>query len=139
MVSINWRAGQPIQERMVSTAGICIALEFISRNESEDKYEQHFEVIISCENNYMSDSECGRLLDSVSERAVQSSKEKIKVNSDSRLVMHSEVHTVYPNSVMSFSESKAERLSLEKNRKIIFEWLTLYFPMCLSSKQRVLH
>ena len=87
----------------------------------------------------MSDSECGRLLDSVSERAVQSSKEKIKVNSDSRLVMHSEVHTVYPNSVMSFSESKAERLSLEKNRKIIFEWLTLYFPMCLSSKQRVLH
>ena len=25
----------------------CIALEFISRNESEDKYEQHFEVIIS--------------------------------------------------------------------------------------------
>ena len=117
----------------------CIALEFISRNESEDKYEQHFEVIISCENNYMSDSECGRLLDSVSERAVQSSKEKIKVNSDSRLVMHSEVHTVYPNSVMSFSESKAERLSLEKNRKIIFEWLTLFFPMCLSSNKRLVH
>jgi hypothetical protein len=33
----------------------CIALEVVSKNTNEDKYEQHFEVIISCENNYMSD------------------------------------------------------------------------------------
>ena len=34
----------------------CIALEIVSKNESEneDKYEQHFDVIVPCENNYLS-------------------------------------------------------------------------------------
>jgi hypothetical protein len=117
----------------------CIALEVVSKNANEDKFEQHFDVIISCENSYMSDIECKEWLDNVSEKAVASTKEKIQTDVNSKLVIHSEVHTVYPNSVISFSESKAKKSSLADNRKVIFEWAEKHFLMCLSIQQRKAH
>ena len=87
----------------------CIALEI-------DQYEQHIDVIVSCENDYMSELECKAWLANVSKKAVASTNEKIQLTVDSTLVMHTEVHTVYPNSVVSFSASRVSKELLSINR-----------------------
>ncbi len=119
----------------------CIALEIVSKNESEneDKYEQHFDVIVPCENNYLSDAECKKWLGSVSDKAITSIKEKMLMGVSSRLETHLEVHTVYPNSVVSFSESKTEKATLDNNRKAVFEWVERYLPMCLILRTCAVH
>lgn len=97
-----------------------IALEIVSKNENNDQYEQHVDVIVSCENDYMSEFECKAWLANVSQKAVASTKEKNQVTVDSTLIMHTEVHDVYPNSVVSFSASRVSKEQLGINRKLVY-------------------
>jgi hypothetical protein len=117
----------------------CIALEIVSKSENDEQHEQHFDVIVSCENDYMSEFECKAWLANVSKKAVASTTEKIQVDVDSTLVMHTEVHSVYPNSVMSFSASRVSKELLGINRKVVCAWVEQDFPMCLSAPLRKLH
>ncbi|MDO9177589.1 MAG: hypothetical protein Q7U16_04565 [Agitococcus sp.] len=78
-------------------------------------------------------------LANVSKKAVASTNEKILVTVDSTLVMHTEVHTVYPNSVVSFSASRVSKELLSINRKLVCAWVEKDFPMCLSAPSRKLH
>ena len=117
----------------------CIALEIVSKNGNNDQYEQHIDVIVSCENDYMSVLVCKAWLANVSKKAVASTNEKIQLTVDSTLVMHTEVHTVYPNSVVSFSASRVSKELLNINRKLVCAWVEQDFPMCLSAPSRKLH
>jgi hypothetical protein len=116
-----------------------IVLEIVSKNANEDKYQHHVDVIISCENDYMSDFECKAWLTMVSAKAVTSAQEKLKFDVNSTMVIHTEVHSVYPNSVLSFSESNVNQDQLASNRTLIFTWVEQYFPMCLLAQSRQLH
>ena len=117
----------------------CIALEIVSKNENNDQYEQHIDVIVSCENDYMSELECKVWLANVSKKAVASTNEKILATVDSTLIVHTEVHTVYPNSVVSFSASRVSKELFSINRKLVCAWVEQDFPMCLSAPSRKLH
>jgi hypothetical protein len=57
----------------------CIVLEIVSKKENEAKYQQHVDVIISCENAYMSDVDCKAWLAMVSTKAVTSAQEKLNL------------------------------------------------------------
>lgn len=117
----------------------CIALEIVSKNGNDEQYEQHIDVIVSCENDYMSEFECKAWLASVSKKAVTSTKAKIQLDVDSTLVMHTEVQTVYPNSVMSFSASRVSKELLVINRKLVCAWVEQDFPLCLLAPSRKVH
>ena len=117
----------------------CIVLEIVSKKENEAKYQQHVDVIISCENAYMSDVDCKAWLAMVSTKAVTSAQAKLTFDVDSTMVIHTEVHSVYPNSVLSFSESDLNQDQLEANRRLIFTWVEQYFPMCLLAQSKKVH
>ena len=117
----------------------CIVLEIVSKKEHEDKYQRHVDVIIACENAYMSDVEAKAWLAMVSTKAVISTQEKLKFEVNSAMVIHTEVHSVYPNSVLSFSESNLNQDQLDANRRLIFTWVEQYFPMCLLAQSRQVH
>ena len=117
----------------------CIVLEIVSKKENEAKYQQHVDVIISCENAYMSDVDCKAWLAMVSTKAVTSAQAKLQFEVDSTIVIHTEVHSVYPNSVLSFSETNGNQDQLEANRTLIFTWVEQYFPMCLLAQSRKVH
>ena len=117
----------------------CIVLEIVSKKENEAKYQQHVDVIISCENAYMSDADCKAWLAMASTKAIASAQAKLQFEVDSTMVIHTEVHSVYPNSVLSFSESKLNQDQLEANRTLIFTWVEQYFPMCLLAQSRKVH
>ena len=117
----------------------CIVLEIVSKKEGKSKYQQDVEVIISCENAYMSDVDCKAWLAMVSTKAVTSTQKKLTFEAHSTMVIHTEVHSVYPNSVLSFSESDLNQDQLEANRRLIFTWVEQYFPMCLLGSVDVLH
>ena len=117
----------------------CIVLEIVSKKENEAKYQQHVDVIISCENAYMSDVDCKAWLAKVSTKAVTSTQEKLTFEAHSAMVIHTEVHSVYPNSVLSFSESNLNQEQLATNRRLIFTWVEQYFPMCLLAQSRKVH
>ena len=55
----------------------CIVLEIVSKKENEANYQQHVDVIISCENAYMSDVDCKAWLAMVSTKAVTSAQAKL--------------------------------------------------------------
>ena len=117
----------------------CIVLEIVSKKENEAKYQQHVDVIISCENAYMSDVDCKAWLAMVSTKAIASAQAKLQFEVDSMMVIHTEVHSVYPNSVLSFSESNLNQEQLAANRTLIFTWVEQYFPMCLLAQSRKVH
>ena len=117
----------------------CIVLEIVSKKENEANYQQHVDVIISCENAYMSDVDCKAWLAMVSTKAVTSTQEKLTFEAHSTMVIHTEVHSVYPNSVLSFSESDLNQDQLEANRRLIFTWVEQYFPMCLLAQSKKVH
>lgn len=117
----------------------CIVLEIVSKKENEAKYQQHVDVIISCENAYMRDVDCKAWLAMVSTKAIASAQAKLQFKVDSTMVIHTEVHSVYPNSVLSFSESNLNQDQLEANRRLIFTWVDQYFPMCLLAQSRKVH
>ena len=117
----------------------CIVLEIVSKKEGKSKYQQDVEVIISCENAYMSDVDCKAWLAMVSTKAVTSAQEKLTFDVGSAMVIHTEVHSVYPNSVLSFSESNLSRNKLDANRRLIFTWVEQCFPMCLLAQSRKVH
>ena len=117
----------------------CIVLEIVSKKENEAKYQQHVDVIIYCENAYMSDVDCKAWLAKVSTKAIASTQAELQFEVDSTMVIHTEVHSVYPNSVLSFSESNLSRNKLDANRRLIFTWVEQYFPMCLLAQSRKVH
>jgi hypothetical protein len=103
------------------------------------KYQQHVDVIISCENAYMRDVDCKAWLAKVSTKAVTSTQEKLIAEVNSAMAIHTEVHSVYPNSVLSFSESNGNQEQLAANRRLIFTWVEQYFPMCLLAQSIQVH
>ena len=117
----------------------CIVLEIVSKKENEANYQQHVDVIISGENAYMSDVDCKAWLAKVSTKAIASTQAELQFEVDSTMVIHTEVHSVYPNSVLSFSESNLSRNKLDANRRLIFTWVEQYFPMCLLAQSRKVH
>ena len=109
----------------------CIVLEIVSKKENEANYQQHVDV--------MSDVDCKAWLAMVSTKAVSSTQEKLTFEAHSTMVIHTEVHSVYPNSVLSFSESDLNQDQLEANRRLIFTWVEQYFPMCLLAQSKKVH
>jgi hypothetical protein len=114
-------------------------MEIVNKKENEANYQQHVDVIISCENAYMRDVDCKAWLAKVSTKAVTSAQEKLTFEVNSAMVIHTEVHSVYPNSVLSFSESNLSRNKLDANRRLIFTWVEQCFPMCLLAQSRKVH
>lgn len=116
----------------------CIALEILRVNDSNN-YEQFIDVITANENHYISDFESIEWLDQISNKAVAIAHQEINFELNRALEMHTEIHEVYPNSVISFSQSNAESDNVLSNRALVFRWLESSFPMCFSVSKRKAH